>query len=188
MNDKAVLKIFKTSGALLSGHFKLSSGMHSSQYLQCALVLQNPKYAESLCKALAQKFRDERIDVVVGPALGGVVVSYETARALGCRSVFTERKDKTMVLRRGFEIKKNERVLIVEDVVTTGGSTKEVLSIIKGLGANIIGVGSLVDRSKNIDFNVKFESLLKMDVPLFKEEECPLCKDNMPITKPGSRA
>ncbi len=188
MKPAEVLNIFKSSGALLEGHFKLSSGLHSSQYLQCALVLQHPKYAERLCKALALKFAKDNVNVVVGPALGGVVVSCETARAIGCRSVFTERKDGKMELRRGFKLGEKDNVLIVEDVVTTGGSTKEVIEIIKKTGAHIVGVGSIVNRSKGtVDFGVKYESLFTMDIPAFKSEACPLCKDNIPVAKPGSR-
>lgn len=188
MKPVEVLNIFKSSGALLEGHFKLSSGLHSSQYLQCALVLQHPKYAERLCSALARKFAKDNVNVVVGPALGGVVVSYETARAIGCRSIFTERKGGKMELRRGFELGEKDNVLVVEDVVTTGGSTKEVIEIIKKTGAHIAGVGSIVDRSRGAaGFGVKYESLFAMDIPAFKPKACPLCRDKVPVAKPGSR-
>ncbi|MBU0758788.1 MAG: orotate phosphoribosyltransferase [Candidatus Omnitrophica bacterium] len=188
MNQDQIIKIFEKKRALLKGHFKLSSGFHSSAYLQCALVLQYPEYAEKLCNQLAGYFRDEKPTCVVAPALGGVVVSYETARALGVRSLFTERKDGKVLLRRGFEIEQSDRVLVVEDVITTGLSTKEVLETVRSTGATIIGVGSIIDRSgKNIDFGVKSSSLVKIDLPVFPPEQCPLCKEGIEATKLGSR-
>ena len=188
MKTDEILNIFKETGALLKGHFRLSSGLHSEDYLQCALVLQHPHHAGKLCSQLAARFKDVEPTCVVAPALGGVVVSYEVARALGVRSIFTERKEGKMVLRRGFNLRPDDRVLVVEDVITTGLSTKEVLEVVKSNGANIIGVGSIVDRSgKNIDFGVKSSSLLKLDLPAFPPEQCPLCKKGTEITKPGSR-
>ncbi|MFA6143139.1 MAG: orotate phosphoribosyltransferase [Candidatus Omnitrophota bacterium] len=188
MTEKDVLKIFDKYSALLTGHFKLSSGLHSEKYLQCALVLQYPEAAGLLAKELAKKFAEEKIGVVVGPALGGITIAYEVARALGVRGLFTERQDGKMVLRRGFSVKPGERVLIVEDVITTGLSTKEVIEVVKSLGGQIAGVGSIIDRSSApIDFSAKFESLAKIKVETFKEDDCPLCKSNIPITKPGSR-
>ena len=188
MKEKEILEIFEKTHALLKGHFKLSSGLHSGEYLQCARVLQYPAHAERLCGELASHFKEDKPTCVVAPALGGLVVSYETARALAVRSIFTERKDTKMVLRRGFEIKSDDRVLVVEDVITTGLSTKEVLDVMKSRGAVIIGVGSIVDRSgKRIDFGVKSISLIQLDLPVFSQEECPLCKKGIEITKPGSR-
>jgi len=189
MTEKDVLKIFEAKGALLTGHFRLSSGLHSGRYLQCALVLQYPDIAERLAAALAEKFsRTEKIDLVIGPALGGITLAYEVARALGARGIFTERQDGAMVLRRGFAIKNGERVLVVEDVVTTGGSTKEVIEVVKNSGGVVVGVGSIIDRSSDkIDFGVIFESLAKVKVETFKEDDCPLCKNKIPVTKPGSR-
>ena len=187
MNQAEILHMFENTGALLKGHFKLTSGLHSGQYLQCALVLQNPEYAQRLCKELAAKFKEDNVNVVIGPALGGIVVSYEVARALGARSIFAEREEGRMTLRRGFNIEKNDRALVVEDVVTTGGSTKEVIDIVKRSGAHLTGIGVIVDRSKGVDFKDKFISLLKIDIPAFEPADCPLCKDNIPITKPGSR-
>jgi len=188
MTEKEILKIFEQKKALLKGHFRLSSGLHSSAYLQCALVLQYPEYAEKLCSVLAGYFKDDKPTCVIGPALGGVVVSYETARALGVRSLFTERKDGKMLLGRGFEIKEADRVLVVEDVITTGLSTKEVLEVVSSTGAAIIGVGSIVNRSgKDIDFGVKSNSLIKLDLPVFPPEKCPLCKEGSKATRPGSR-
>jgi len=187
MTQDDVLKLFDKYGALLIGHFKLSSGLHSEKYLQCALVLQYPDIAGRLSKELAGKFSG-KIDVVVGPALGGVTLAYEVARALGIRGLFTERHDGKMVLRRGFSIAKGENVLVVEDVVTTGGSTREVIEVVKSLGGKVAGVGSIIDRSESAPaFGVPFHALAKIRVETFNEGECPLCKKNIPITKPGSR-
>jgi len=188
MEEKEILSLFKETGALLSGHFRLSSGLHSGNYFQCALLLQNPDIAEKMCSQLAGYFKDDKPTCVVAPALGGVIVSYETARALGVKSLFTERVEGKMVLRRGFDIKKENRVLVVEDVITTGLSTGEVLEAVKSTGAKIIGVGCIVDRSgKELDFGVKLKSLVRLDFPTYKPEECPLCKKGIEIRKPGSR-
>jgi orotate phosphoribosyltransferase len=188
VSEKEVLDLFEKHGALLTGHFKLSSGLHSEKYLQCALVLQYPHIAQMLSKDLAGKFSKNKIGVVIGPALGGVTLAYEAARAIGVRGLFTERQDGKMVLRRGFSVSKGEKALVVEDVVTTGGSTKEVIELIKSLGADVVGVGSVIDRSSGkIDFGVPFESLAKVRVETFEERGCPLCKKQVPVTKPGSR-
>lgn len=188
MTDKEVLFLFEELNALLKGHFKLSSGLHSEKYLQCALVLQHPAIAEKLARTLADKFKDEKIDVVIGPALGGVTWAYEVARALGVRGIFAEREEGAMTLRRGFSIDEGERVLVVEDVVTTGGSTKEVIEVVTARGGVVVGVGSVIDRSdKPVDFGVRFKSLAKVNVRTFKEHECPLCKAGTPAVKPGSR-
>lgn len=189
MNEKEVLAIFEKTGALLRGHFKLSSGLHSGEYLQCAKVLQYPKYAEMLCQQLADYFKKEKPTCVIAPALGGVIVSYATARALNVRALFTEREENRMVLRRGFEIKPEDRVLVVEDVITTGLSTKEVIDAVGAYGSKIVGVGSLINRSEqDIDFGINAHSLLKLQFPLYQPEECPLCKDGAAVIKPGSRA
>ena len=188
MSEKDVLKLFEAHKALLNGHFKLSSGLHSEKYLQCALVLQYPDIAQELSKELAKKFAKDKIDIVIGPALGGVTLAYEVARALGVRGLFTERQEGKMVLRRGFSIEKGEKVLVVEDVVTTGGSTKEVIDVVKSLGGTVAGVGSIIDRSsERIDFGVPFCALAKVKVETFEEKNCSLCKKNIPVTKPGSR-
>lgn len=188
MTEKDVLEIFEKKGALLSGHFKLSSGLHSGKYLQCALVLQYPDVAEKLAGEIAKKFANNKIDFVVGPALGGVTLAYEVARALGCRGLFTERQDGKMTLRRGFSIGKGEKALVVEDVVTTGGSTKEVIGVIRSLGAEVAGVACVIDRSGGLaGFKVKFEALARVKAETFEEKNCPLCKSGAPVTKPGSR-
>lgn len=188
MTEEEVLELFEKSGALLKGHFKLSSGLHSERYLQCALVLQHPGMAEKLAKAIANNFSEDKPNVVIGPALGGVTLAYEVARAIGSRGIFAERQDGQMALRRGFAISKGEKALVVEDVVTTGGSIKEVIDLIKSYGADVVGVGSIIDRSgAEIDFGAPFRSLARVNIETFKEEDCPLCKKNIPVTKPGSR-
>ncbi len=190
MTKDQILSIFKESGALLDGHFQLTSGLHSAQYFQCAKVLQHPRHTERLCGEIAAKFRSIKVDVVIAPALGGIVVGQEVGRQLGVRTMFTERKDGVMQLRRGFEIRAGEQVLVCEDVVTTGGSVFEVINIVKELGGQIAGVGYIVDRSGG---KVKFEggdsqfAILQMDVLTYQSVDCPLCKQNIPITKPGSR-
>lgn len=188
MTDKEVLFLFEELGALHKGHFKLSSGLHSRIYLQCALVLQHPAVAEKLARILAAKFDHEKVDCVIGPALGGVTWAYEVARALGVKGIFAEREDGKMTLRRGFSISQGDRVLVVEDVVTTGRSTKEVIDLVKGCGGVVVGVGSVIDRSSNpIDFGSQFQSLAKVEVNTYKESDCPLCKSGEPVIKPGSR-
>jgi orotate phosphoribosyltransferase len=183
-----VLRLFEKHNALLSGHFKLSSGLHSAKYLQCALVLQHPPLAEKLAKALAAKFSGDSIGVVVGPALGGVTFAYEVARVLGARGIFTERVDGAMALRRGFSVNKGERVLVVEDVITTGGSTKEVIEVVKTLGGKLAGVGCIIDRSDApVDFGARKEHLAKIKVETFAPEDCALCRSGEPVVKPGSR-
>jgi len=188
MKEKEILEIFKKTGAFLQGHFNLSSGLHSAQYLQCARVLQHPEYTEKLCSILAEKFISAKPDTVIAPALGGILVSYEVARALKIKSVFMERVNGKMTLRRGFEIKKTDKILVVEDVITTGLSTREVIEAVRSFGSSIVGVGCLVDRSGGkADFGAPFKTLVTLDIPAFKPENCPLCKDKAPLTKPGSR-
>ena len=188
MTEKEVLAIFHEKHALLTGHFRLSSGLHSQNYLQCALILQYPDIAERLAKDIAKKFAKEKIDLVIGPALGGVTLAYEVARALKVRGLFTERQNAAMALRRGFAIESGERALVVEDVITTGGSTKEVIKVVKDFGGIVVGVASIIDRSsEKIDFGAPFTALAKIKVETYQEGECPLCRMNIPITKPGSR-
>ena len=188
MTEKEVLEIFHERHALMTGHFKLSSGLHSQNYLQCALILQYPDLAEKLAKTIAKQFSKDNVSLVVGPALGGVTLAYEVARALKVRGLFTERQDGAMVLRRGFMINPGEKVLVVEDVITTGGSTKEVIEVVKKLEGVPVAVASIIDRSSEPPMlGVPFFSLAKIKVLTYKETECPLCKMNIPITKPGSR-
>ena len=184
------LEAFRESGALLEGHFLLSSGLHSPKYLQCAQVLQYPELAEKLCVDLGRQLSRFEVETIIGPAMGGIVVAYELARAMGVRGIFAERnKDGQMDLRRGFGLRPGERVLICEDVVTTGRSTKEVISLVQALGAEVVAVASLVDRTSGKDpqFGVPFEALLKVEVPTYSADDCPLCKQGLPLVKPGSR-
>lgn len=188
MTAKDVLNIFINKKALLSGHFRLSSGLHSEKYLQCALVLQYPDLAQKLCSELAKKFSTGKITAVIGPALGGVIVSYEVARALKVRSLFTEREKGTMALRRGFTLSKKDRVLVVEDVITTGGSVNEAMRLVKTKGAKIVGLGAIIDRSPDdINLNIPFKSLARIEIKTYSAQDCPLCKKGMAIYKPGSR-
>ena len=190
MQEREILDIFAKTGAYKQGHFRLSSGLHSGFYLQCALVLENPIIVERLCSALANKFRDVEPDVVIGPALGGIVLAYELARALGARAIFTERDDAgNMTLRRGFMVSPNNKVLVAEDVLTTGKSVNEVIHLLKKESIIPVGVASLVNRSGGtVTFgNVRSESLLNLNVPTFTPADCPLCKEGLAIEKPGSR-
>ena len=188
MTPEQVLDIYKKTGALLTGHFLLSSGLHSEQYLQSALVLQQPDIATMLCAALAEKFKDSTIEVVIAPALGGVFVSHETARALGVRAIFAERVNGELMLRRGFTIKPGERVLVVEDVITTGRSTKETIDIVRNAGGAVIAAASLIDRSGGkADIGVPYKSLVTLTVPVYTPDRCPLCKAGGKPVKPGSR-
>lgn len=186
--SEAILKLFKETGAFLTGHFELTSGRHSDSYFQCALLLQHPALSEKLCRKLAEKFLGKGVSVVVGPAVGGIIVSFEVARRLGGRSIYAERENGVLRLRRNFEIRKGEKVLIVEDVITTGGSTQEVIQLVRSVGGEVVGVGALVDRSGGeARYDVPFEPLLALSVKSFTKEECPLCKEKVPFTKPGSR-
>jgi orotate phosphoribosyltransferase len=183
------LETFIEARALLEGHFILTSGLHSPRYLQCAQVCQDPKLTARMCKVLAKKLKDFEIETVIGPAMGGIIVAYEMARALKARGIFAERKEKQMELRRGFVIRPGERVLLVEDVVTTGGSSKEVREVVEAAGGVVVAVASLVDRTSGRDpeFGVPFFSLLKIDVPTYEPADCPLCREGLPLVKPGSR-
>lgn len=189
LTDQQILKIFYETNALLEGHFLLTSGRHSNQYFQCAKVLQYPNYTSDVCSVLANHFRNFEIDTVIAPAMGGIIVGYEVARQLGKRSIFTERENNQMTLRRGFSLSENEKVLVCEDVVTTGGSVFEVIEIVKSFNAKVIGVASIVDRSNGkVDFGYPFKSSLQLEVKSFLPVECPICKEgNIPLVKPGSR-
>ena len=189
MTEAEVLTIFRHSGALLEGHFRLSSGLHSPGYLQCALVLQHPREAEALGAALGELVRSLGVKTVLSPALGGIVIGQEVGRALGVRAIFAERQDGTLTLRRGFALDPGEKVLVVEDVVTTGGSTRETMDVAGAAGAVVVGACAIVDRSGGKQgLDVPFHALLKMDVKAYKEDDCPLCKQGVPVVKPGSRA
>ena len=188
MTRDELLDLFRRSGALLEGHFRLTSGLHSASYLQCALVLQHPRHAEALGSAIADLTRGLRPTLVLSPALGGVVIGHEVARALGGRAIFAERQDGALTLRRGFMIGETDRVLVVEDVLTTGGSTKETMQVATAAGGRVVGAASIVDRSGGIArFDVPFHSLLQIDVPTYEPGSCPLCAEGLPVVKPGSR-
>lgn len=190
ITNERVIEILKEAGVLLEGHFRLTSGRHSNKYLQCAKIFRNTKYSEELCSALAEQYADCGVDVVIGPAMGAVQMAYEVSRHLKCENFFAERDDEgKMALRRGFAVTAGMKVLLVEDVVTTGGSVREVLELVKSMGADVVGVGSIVDRTGGkIDFGVPFKAVISVDVESWEPENCPLCKDGeLELVKPGSR-
>jgi len=207
MTREELLDLFQRSGALLEGHFRLTSGLHSSGYLQCALVLQHPAHAEALGRALGELTRTLRPTVVLSPALGGIVIGQEAGRALGVRAIFAERQDGALMLRRGFTLSETDRVLVVEDVLTTGGSTRETMQVATASGAHVVGAASIVDRSGGSGLgrvvsdspgvgrvlsdpasDVPFHALLSIDLPTYEPDKCPLCAQGLPVVKPGSRA
>jgi orotate phosphoribosyltransferase len=188
MEEKQVIDVFKETGVLQEGHFKLSSGLHSEKYLQCAQVLQYPVQAQKLARELADRFSELEIDVVVGPAMGGVTLAYAVGLAMEKKTIFTERVEGEMTLRRGFTLAPNDKVLVVDDVLTTGKSIREVLAVLEQEEANLAGVGVLVDRSAGqVDFGVPINSLLEVEVRAYSPDECPLCQEDQRIDKPGSR-
>ena len=196
MTRDELLDLFRKSGALLEGHFRLTSGLHSPGYLQCALVLQHPQHADALGAALAARTRELRPTVVLSPALGGIVIGQEVARGLGVRAIFAERQDGALTLRRGFMLSESDRVLVVEDVLTTGGSTRETMQVARAAGAQVVGAAAIVDRSPSgrasgefraSDFGVPFTALLNIDLPTYEPDRCPLCAQGLPVVKPGSR-
>jgi orotate phosphoribosyltransferase len=189
MPHQDVLDRFRQLGALLEGHFKLSSGLHSPAYLQCALVLQHPAEAERLGRALAERVSHTRPTVVLSPALGGLIIGHEVARALGVRAIFAERTDGTLTLRRGFDLSPADRVLVVEDVVTTGGSTRETMEVATALGASVVGAAAVINRSgKDAPLEGPFAALASITPPTYQPDACPLCAQGVPVAKPGSRA
>ena len=184
-----ILSLFRRVGALLEGHFRLTSGLHSPGYLQCALVLQHPREAEACGVGIAGRVRSLAPTVVLSPALGGIVIGHEVARALGVRAIFAERQDGTLTLRRGFSLDAGDRVLVVEDVVTTGGSTRETIDVARAQGASVVGAAAIIDRSggsQNLD--VPFHALATVSLPTYQPDACPLCARGEPVVKPGSRA
>ena len=188
MTRDDLLSLYRQSGALLEGHFRLTSGLHSTGYLQCALVLQHPQHAETLGRAIAERTRDLRPTVVLSPALGGLIIGHEVARGLGVRAIFAERQDGALTLRRGFFLDPADRVLVVEDVLTTGGSTRETMEVAKAAGGQVVGAASIVNRSGGAAaFDVPLVSLLDIALPTYQPEACPLCAQGLPVVKPGSR-
>jgi orotate phosphoribosyltransferase len=188
VQPEEVLQKFRNTGALLEGHFLLTSGLHSSVYLQCALVLQHPREAEDLGRNIAEYFRDKDIQLVAAPAIGGLVIGHEVAKALGARFIWTERENGIMTLRRGFSVSPGERTLVVEDVVTTGGSTRETIEALKAAGAEVVGAASIIDRSSGeADVGVPRFALATLDVPSVEPAVCEACKRGEQAIKPGSR-
>lgn len=190
IKTEEVMEKFEQAGAIQKGHFKLTSGVHSDIYIQCAQVMQYPGFMHNLCSELGKKFRGDDIDVIVGPAIGGIIMAHVMARVLGpwVRAIFTERENGKMTLRRSFEIREGEKVLVVEDVTTTGSSVREVIDIVNSRQGKVVGVGVLIDRSGGkVDFGIKTEKLLTVDIKTYLPEECPLCKKGIPVVKPGSR-
>lgn len=189
MTEQDVKQLLIDTEAILEGHFLLTSGLHSPMYVEKFNVLQHPKYTEKLCKELAERFRDQKVELVIGPMTGGILLAHEVGKALGTRAIFTERENGKMTLRRGFRIEPGTRVLVVEDIVTTGGSVREVVDVVNEAGGELVGVGLLVDRSGGkADFgtdNVK--ALLHLNVPTYKPEACPLCNDGVEMTSRGSK-
>jgi orotate phosphoribosyltransferase len=188
LNAEQVIDQFRATGALLEGHFQLSSGLHSTVYLQCALVLQFPERAEAFGRALAEKFQGQGIQLVASPAIGGIVIGHEVARALGARFIWTEREAGQMTLRRGFTIAPGEKTLIVEDVITTGGSTRDTIEAVRRAGADVVGAASIIDRSGgSADVGVPLSSLASLRVLSVESSVCDACKLGEPVVKPGSR-
>jgi len=188
MDSTAVLDLFRRCAGLLEGHFQLSSGLHSGGYLQCARVLQHPEHAAVLGQALAAQAAGLETGVVLSPALGGVVIGHEVARALGVRALFAERRDGRLTLRRGFWIAPGERVLVVEDVVTTGGSTRETIDVAVAAGGTVVGAGAIIDRGEEpVRFDVPFDALAQIPLPAYESGVCPMCARGEPVSKPGSR-
>jgi orotate phosphoribosyltransferase len=189
MQDSNVLDIYRKAGALVDGHFRLSSGLHSDRYLQSALVLQFPEFAAALGEAIADRTRHLQPTVVLSPALGGIVIGQEAGRALGVRAIFAERQDGQLTLRRGFTLSPADRVLVVEDVMTTGGSTRETIAVALAAGAEVLGAAAIIDRGKDASrLNLPLYPLAQLDVPTYEADVCPMCERGVPVTKPGSRA
>ena len=186
MTSSEVIELFRTTGALLEGHFTYASGRHGRQFLQAARVLQYPDHTERLCKAMAECFANDGVDLVCGPATGGIVLAYETARHLACRSVFTEKEgDGTMAVKRGLRVDPGARVLVVEDIITTGGSVKKTIDHLRARGAEVAGVAVLIDRSAGeAAFDTRFEALATLDMESWEPGDCPLCKKGKPVTEP----
>lgn len=188
MTRDEILDLFRRSSALLEGHFRLSSGLHSPGYLQCALVLQHPEEAAALGAAIAERVAALRPTVVLSPALGGVIIGHEVARALGVRATFAERENAVLTLRRGFALSGAERVVVVEDVITTGGSTKETMAVARAAGAEVLAATAIINRSGgHTALDVPLHALVDLSLPTYAPEVCPLCRQGVPLTKPGSR-
>jgi len=188
MNAEDIGRLFREAGALLDGHFRLSSGRHSAHYVQCALVLQYPRIATELGARLAEAFAGGPIQTVIAPAIGGILVAHEVARHLGARAIFAEREHGRFTLRRGFTLAPQERVLVVEDVLTTGQAAREVIELVRAAGGEVVGVGALIDRSgRTLSLGVPLRALLHLELPTYSPDACPLCASGVPLSTPGSR-
>lgn len=188
MTKEDILREFQSSGALLEGHFKLRSGLHSNRFFQAALLLQYPDAAGRLCAALAGEFAGQKVDAVISPAVGGLIVGHELARALGCRAIFADKEDGELVLKRGFKINPGDRIVIGEDVITRGGRVRQTLDLALGFGAEVLGIGVIVDRSGGeAVFSVPHHSLTRLELETYEPDSCPLCAAGIPLDRPGSK-
>jgi len=188
MQLEQAIEIFKRTGVMQEGHFRFTSGRHSDNYMQCARLFEYPADSVTICSDVAEAFRGKGVDLVVGPAIGGIIMAYEVAKLLNVRNIFAERENGAMTLRRGFDVTTGSRAIVVEDVVTTGGSVKEVVELLRGRGVDVIGVGAVIDRSNGaVKFDVPFYAVATMDLKSWEPEDCHLCKQGIPLMKPGSR-
>lgn len=188
MTEQEIIEILESSGALLNGHFQLRSGLHSNRFFQAALLLQYPDKAETVCKFLAEQYKDCGATAVISPAVGGLIVGQEVARALGIRAIFADKEDGELVLKRGFTIAPGEKILVAEDVVTKGGRVQQTVDLVRAKGGEVVGIAVIVDRSGgDASFDVPFKSALKLSLPTYDPAECPLCAQKLPIDRPGSK-
>lgn len=188
MTEREIIEILESSGALLNGHFQLRSGLHSNRFFQAALLLQYPDKAETVCRFLAEQYKDCGATAVISPAVGGLIVGQEVARALGVRAIFADKEDGELVLKRGFSIAPGEKVLVAEDVVTKGGRVQQTVDLVRAKGGEVVGIAVIVDRSGgDVSFDVPFKSALKLSLPTYDPAECPLCAQKLPIDRPGSK-
>lgn len=188
MKQKKITKIFQESGALLEGHFQLRSGLHSNRFFQAALLLQFPDLAEKLCRDLAKEFKGLNIKTVISPAIGGLIVGQEMARALGARAIFAEKENDNLVLRRGFAIEKGEKILVAEDVITKGGRVQQTIDLVRSYGGDPVAVAVIVDRSSGqTKFDIPHKSAIQLELPAYEPSACPLCASKIPLTRPGSK-
>ncbi len=185
MTEDQLIALMKRTGVILDGHFLLTSGKHSGRFLQCSGLMQHPAHAVEVCRLMTAFFEDKQVQTVIGPAMGGIILAYETARLLGARALFAEKAGEKMTLKRGFFVEPGEKVLVVEDAVTTGGSVRKVLDLLRESGANPVGVAMIVDRSGgSLDFGVETRALLEMSIETYRPEDCPLCRRGLPLTRP----
>ncbi len=188
MTEQEVIAVCENSGALLTGHFQLRSGLHSNRFFQAALLLQYPDKAKQVCRHIAAGFADSGVETVISPAVGGLIVGQEVARALGCRAIFADKENGELILKRGFSIRPGERVLVAEDVVTKGGRVQQTIDLVRAHGGEVVGVAVVVDRSGGkASFDVPLHSALKLDLPTFEPENCPCCREGIPLERPGSK-